>query len=178
PLCGRREVLAAIIGKAGADEIEDHALLDMPSAFFDVFVTSRAIVGRTLEDIAGSAPPVRGVFLRGIRRGAQEIPVAPGTVIERGDVVRLTGSEGAVTAAANSIGEIVFPSDSTDFVTLALAIFTGALIGALIVIPVGSLRIALGTSVGTLIAGLVAGYLHSVRPLFGRIPDGAVALMI
>jgi putative transport protein len=63
-------------------------------------------------------------------------------------------------------------------VTLALGIFTGALIGALIVIPVGSLRIALGTSVGTLIAGLVAGYLHSVRPLFGRIPDGAVALMI
>ena len=177
-LSGRREVLTAIIGKAGADEIEDHALLDMPSAFFDVFVTSRAIVGRTLEDIAGSDLPVRGVFLRGIRRGAQEIPVAPGTVIERGDVVRLTGSEGAVTAAANSIGEIVFPSDNTDFVTLALGIFTGALIGALIIIPMGSLRIALGTSVGTLIAGLVAGYLHSLRPLFGRIPDGAIALMI
>ena len=104
--------------------------------------------------------------------------MAPGTVIERGDVVRLTGSEGAVTAAANSIGEIVFPTDNTDFVTLALGIFTGALIGALIIIPMGSLRIALGTSVGTLIAGLVAGYLHSLRPLFGRIPDGAIALMI
>lgn len=177
-LAGRREVLTDVIGKAGADEVEDRVLLDSPSAFYDVFVTSKAIVGRTLEDIAGSDLPVHGVFLRGIRRGAQDIPVAPGTVIERGDVVRLTGSEGAVTAAANSIGEIVFPSDSTDFVTLALGIFTGALIGALIVIPVGSLRIALGTSVGTLIAGLVAGYLHSVRPLFGRIPDGAIALMI
>jgi putative transport protein len=177
-LAGRREVLTDVIGKAGADEVEDRVLLDTPSAFYDVFVTSKAIVGRTLEDIAGGDLPVHGVFLRGIRRGAQEIPVAPGTVIERGDVVRLTGSEGAVTAAANSIGEIVFPSDSTDFVTLALGIFTGALIGALIVIPVGSLRIALGTSVGTLIAGLVAGYLHSVRPLFGRIPDGAIALMI
>lgn len=177
-LAGRREVLTDVIGKAGADEVEDRVLLDSPSAFYDVFVTSKAIVGRTLEDIAGSDLPVHGVFLRGIRRGAQDIPVAPGTVIERGDVVRLTGSEGAVTAAANSIGEIVFPSDNTDFVTLALGIFTGALIGALIVIPVGSLRIALGTSVGTLIAGLVAGYLHSVRPLFGRIPDGAIALMI
>jgi putative transport protein len=175
---GRREVLTDVIGTSGAEEVDDRALLDMPSAFYDVFVTSKAIVGRTLEDIARSDLPVRGVFLRGIRRGAQEIPVAPGTVIERGDVVRLTGSEGAVTAAANSIGEIVLPSDKTDFVTLALGIFTGALIGALIIIPMGSLRIALGTSVGTLIAGLVAGYLHSLRPLFGRIPDGAIELMI
>lgn len=177
-LSGRREVLTDVIGKAGVDEVEDQVLLDLPSASYDVFVTSKAITGRTLQDIAGSDLPVRGVFLRGIRRGGQAIPIAPGTMIERGDVIRLTGAEAAVTAAAKSIGDIVFPTDTTDFVTLSLGIVTGAVIGALIVIPMGQLRIALGTSVGTLIAGLVAGHLHSVRPLFGRIPDGAIALMI
>jgi putative transport protein len=35
----------------------------------------------------------------------------------------------------------------------------------------------MGTSVGTLLAGLVTGYLHSIRPVFGRIPGGAVSLM-
>ena len=72
---------------------------------------------------------------------------------------------------------MVEPSDRTDFVALALGIFTGALIGTAIVIPLGAMHIALGTSVGTLLAGLVTGYLHSVRPLFGRIPDPAISLM-
>ncbi len=48
----------------------------------------------------------------------------------------------------------------------------------MIIIPFGALRISLGTSVGTLIAGLLVGYVHSVRPLFGRIPEGAVSLMM
>lgn len=61
---------------------------------------------------------------------------------------------------------------------LGLGIATGALVGASIVVPIAGLRIAMGTSVGTLLAGLVVGYLHSVRPRFGRIPSGAIALMI
>jgi putative transport protein len=143
-----------------------------------VFVTSGTVDGKTIEQIADSDLPLRSVFLRSIRRGEESIPVAPGTTIERGDVVRLTGPEAAVVAAAAAIGEVIFPSDTTDFVALTLGIFVGALIGAMIIIPLGELRIVLGTSVGTLIAGLFAGYAHSRRPLFGRIPDGAIALMM
>ena len=49
--------------------------------------------------------------------------------------------------------------------------------GLAIVVPLGAMKIAIGTSVGTLIAGLLTGYLHSVRPLFGRIPSGAISFM-
>jgi putative transport protein len=42
---------------------------------------------------------------------------------------------------------------------------------------VGSVKISLSTSVGTLLAGLLVGHLRTHYPLFGRIPDGAVALM-
>jgi len=176
-LSGRREVLVEIVGGARADEVEDRELLDIPVASYGIFVTSKAIAGRTIEEIARTMPEVRSVFLTGITRRGMSIPVGSGTTVERGDVVHVTGPAHAVTRVAGLVGQIVLPSDTTDFVALCLGVCTGALIGSAIVIPLGSLHIVLGTSIGTLIAGLLTGYLHSVRPLFGRIPDGAIALM-
>jgi len=177
-LAARREVLAEVIGQGGAQEVDDRVTLDVPMATYDVFVTSKAVVGKTIAEIAASNLSLRSVFLRAIVRTGQNIPVAPGTTVERGDVVRLTGPEHAVARAANEIGETVLPSDTTDFVALALGIVGGAIFGILFVIPLGALRIPLGTSVGTLLAGLLVGYAHSLRPTFARIPDGAISLMI
>jgi putative transport protein len=177
-LAARREVLSEIVGNGGAHEVDDRATLDMPMATYDVLVASKAVTGRTLAEIAASDLSLRSVFLRAIVRAGQNIPIAPGTVIERGDVVRLTGPEHAVMRAAGEIGKTVFPSDTTDFVALSLGIVAGAIFGILFVIPLGGLRIPLGTSVGTLIIGLLIGYAHSLRPTFARIPDGAVSLMI
>lgn len=174
----RREILAEVIGRVG-DEVDDRDLLDIPSASYDVFVTSRTVAGKSLADLArGDDLPVRSVFLRGIARAGQAIPIAPGTVIEHGDVLRLAGPEPAVVRAAKAIGQTVMPTDTTDFVVLSLGVFVGAVAGAAIIVPLGGMRISMGTSVGTLLAGLVVGYLHSVRPVFGRIPEGAVQLMI
>jgi putative transport protein len=176
-LCGRREVLVEVIGHSRAQEVEDREALDVPTATYDVFVTSNALHGRTLEDIVKTAEDVRGVFLLGITRRGQEIPVAPRTVVQRADVLRLSGPESAVRRVGAAVGQIVTASDETDFVALGLGIFTGALVGASIVIPLGAMHIAIGTSIGTLLAGLLTGYLHSVRPLFGRIPGGAISFM-
>ncbi|MCC6869710.1 MAG: aspartate-alanine antiporter [Burkholderiales bacterium] len=175
---GRREVFTDLIGRAGATEVDDREVLDVPVTACGVFVTRAAIAGKTVAEIARTDAPLRGVFLRGITRGGHALPVAPGTTIERGDVVHLSGRTPAVLRAAESIGETVLPTDATDFVALGLGIVSGAIVGLLVVIPLGELRIAMGTSVGTLLAGLVVGYVHSVRPWFGRIPSGAVALMI
>jgi len=110
-------------------------------------------------------------------RGGVSIPVAPNTVLERADVVRVTGPEAAVLRAQRCLGSVVLPSESTDLVVLGLCIVAGGLIGIGVVLPLGSLRIAVGTSVGTLIVGLLAGYAHSRHPVFGRIPEGALSLM-
>lgn len=174
---GSRESLVQVLGNRAAAEVEDRELLDIPIASYDIFVTGRQVVGRKLGDLAASLPEARGVFVRTIRRGGEQLPVAPNTVIERGDVLEVMGPEPAVLRAEAVIGRTVYPTDTTDFVTLGLAICAGALFGALVVIPLGGMRIAIGTSVGTLLAGLVVGYVHSVRPLFGRIPDGAISLM-
>jgi putative transport protein len=176
-LSGRREVLVEVIGQQRAQEVEDREALDIPTATYEVFLRSAALHGRTLEDIVKTAEDVRGVFLLGITRRGQQIPVAPRTVVQRADVLRLSGPESAVRRVATVIGEIVTASDQTDFVALGLGIFSGALVGASVIIPLGAMHIALGTSIGTLLAGLLTGYLHSVRPLFGRIPGGAIAFM-
>jgi putative transport protein len=174
---GRREALVEIIGRTTVEEVEDREALDVPTASYDVFVSSDVFAGKTLEEIARSSELVRGVFLRGIRRGGHEIPVAPRTTVERADVLRLVGPEHAVARVAALAGDVLKPTDSTDFVALALGILVGSLAGLAIIIPLGAMTIAVGTSVGTLLAGLLTGYLHSIRPRFGRIPGGAIAFM-
>jgi hypothetical protein len=44
----------------------------------DVFLTAEDFDGHTLAEIAGRDDEVRGVYLRKILRGDQEIPIGPG----------------------------------------------------------------------------------------------------
>lgn len=172
---GRREVLVDAIGRQ-REEVEDRELLDILASVVEVLVTSKSVAGRTLAEIA-AAETSRGVYLRAIKRGGQDIPIAPGTEILRGDVLTVVGAVPTVERAAKLIGPIVRPTEQTDFVVLGLAIFLGGLVGVLVTIPIGDMRISLSTSVGTLLAGLVVGHMRTRHPLFGRIPDGAIALM-
>ncbi len=172
---GRRETLVEVLGPR-AEEVEDRELLDIPVSVVDVLVTSKDLAGRGIEDVA-KENWARSLYLRAITRGGQEIPLAPGISVERGDILRLVGPESVVSRAAKQIGVIIAPTKATDFVVLGLAIFLGGLVGVLVTFPIGDMRISLSTSVGTLLAGLVVGHLRTRFPLFGRIPDEAVSLM-
>ena len=57
-------------------------------------------------------------------------------------------------------------------VTLSFGIAVGVLIG-LLAVKVGQLSIGLGSAGGLLTSGLIIGYLRSVFPAFGRMPDAA-----
>jgi putative transport protein len=172
---GPREALVKTLGEL-AEEIEDRELHDVAVASFQIFVTAAGMVGRTLEDIARD-DVVRSVFLRRLVRQDKDIPLGTRTVVERGDIMHVVGSEAAVTRAAKYIGEILSPSDVTDFVAVGVAVFIGAVLGAAASFTVGGISFSIGTSIGVLIAGIATGYIRSRRPLFGRIPDGAVRFM-
>jgi len=75
------------------------------------------------------------------------------------------------------VGTVIRPTEESDLAVLGLAIFVGILLGASITIPISHLRITLGTSVGTLLLGVIVGWLRSVKPWFGRIPDAAILFM-
>src|SRR6478736_646609 len=172
---GRREALVQLLG-GRLEEVEDPELLSIPIATREVFVSERKWVAKTLRDIFTSEE-FGGVFPRALSRNSLAIPLGTGTVLERGDVISLVGTETAVARATKELGPVVSPSDVTDFVVLSLAVFFGALLGAIAVVPMGSVRVVIGTSVGTLLAGIVVGHMRLKRPLFGRIPDGAVKFM-
>ena len=174
-LSGPRQVIVELVGPR-AEEEEDKELLDIPVTAADVLLMNPKLAGRNLGDISRE-DWTRGLYLRSLRRGDQEIPVAAGVVLLRGDLLRIVGPEPVVERAATKIGAIIAPSASIDFVVLGLAIFLGGLIGVLATFSVGSVKISLSTSVGTLLAGLLVGHLRTLYPLFGRIPEGAVAFM-
>jgi len=174
-LSGPRQIIVELVGPR-AEEVEDRELLDVPITTADVLLTNPKLAGTNLAE-ASKEDWTRGLYLRSVRRGDQEIPVAAGVLLQRGDLLRIVGPEPVVQRAAAKIGTIIAPATSIDFVVLGLAIFLGGIIGVLVTFSVGTIKVTLSTSVGTLLAGLLVGYLRTRHPLFGRIPDGAVAFM-
>lgn len=173
---GRQQQIIDLIDNVAA-EVADPELLDMPMSTVEILVNSKAHAGRTLGDLAAASGESRGLFVRSLRRGEESMPIAPGTVIQRGDVMTLIGPEASVNRIAPRLGTILNPSDDTDLGTLGIAIVVGIVIGVVVSVPVAGLRISLGTSVGTLIAGLMVGWLRTVKPAFGRFPDASIMLM-
>src|SRR5213592_2137401 len=175
-LVGARDVLLKLIG-AGAKEVEDPELLSVPVEGVDVYVTNKAVDGKTLAELA-QRPTARGVFLRRITRGAvaTSIPILPNTKINRGDILTLVGRTQDTSAAAKDLGVLDRPSDVADVAFIGGAITLGALVGAL-VLKIGGVPLTLSTAGGALIAGLVFGWLRSVHPSFGRIPSSTVWFM-
>ena len=133
-------------------------------------------MGKSLAE-ASTEAWARGLYLRSVSRGNQDVPIAAGLLLQRGDVLRIVGPEPIVQTAATNIGVIISPSSTIDFVVLGLAIFLGGVVGVLVTFTLGGIKISLSTSVGTLLAGLLVGHLRTRYPRFGRIPDGAIALM-
>jgi putative transport protein len=173
---GRTEALINLLASSST-EATDPELLEIPVASYGLYVTNKKVVGKTLRELAEGIDESRGVLLRGITRGGQAIPIGIGTIVERGDNLQVTGSEAAVERLAPLVGRVINPTEESDFVVLGIAIFLGVLIGGILTIPIGRMRIALGTSVGTLLAGVLVGWLRSVKPWFGRMPDAAISFM-
>ena len=162
---------------AHADEVEDPELLAMPVEGVDVLVSNRAIDGKTLVDLA-QMPETRGVFLRKIVRGATAtvIPILPTTTIQRGDLLTIAGRTQDTNKAVKLLGVADRPTDAADMAFVGLFIVIGALIGSL-VFKVAGVPLTLSTAGGALVAGIIGGWLRSVRPSFGRVPTPTLWFM-
>ena len=168
-ITAKRKVLAGIttLGTEG----EDRALLDFQLVSLNVVLTNRKLVDQTIAQLAEEHG--RGVVLLSLIRGGQEIPFVAKTRVNRGDLLRLAGARPDVERAGRALGYIERPSSATDVVFLGLGILVGGLVG-LLTLTVGNVPLSLTASGGALIMGLVFGYLRSVRPTFGRIPEPAL----
>src|SRR5581483_10898026 len=77
---GRTEVLVQVLGPSSS-ETADPDLLQIPVASYDIYVTSKAIAGKTLQEVVDSVEQARGVLLRGITRGTRSLPVGANIMV-------------------------------------------------------------------------------------------------
>ncbi len=166
----RHHVFLQYLAAFGA-ECEDKELLNFPAVVLNVVVTNKEVAGQTLQAIAEQYG--RGVALLKLVRGGQEMPFAPQEIIERGDWLEITGAESDVERAAMILGYVDRASSETDMIFVGLGVLLGGLFG-LLSVTIGGLPITLTSSGGALIGGLVFGWLRSLYPVFGRIPEPAI----
>jgi putative transport protein len=151
---------ASVIGP----EVDVPELGDIGSETVDVVAHRDDAVDKTILALASDVG--HGLFLNAMFRGGVQIPWGPETVVRRGDVLRVTGSRWRIKTLEAHMGRVVRASVSTDIVTLALGVSAGSLLGAL-TIPIGGLRLAVGSAVGLLLVGIVLSILRTRQPAFG-----------
>jgi AspT/YidE/YbjL antiporter-like protein len=147
----------------------------MKEAFFLLFVfaislRSGADFFRSLRSSGVTQVALTVIFLIALRRAGQNLPFTPSTVIERGDVLSISGTQAEIERVAAEVGYGEYPSTATDLLLVGTTITIGGLVG-LIPVTVGGVTLSLGLSVGVLLAGLVLGHLRSRDPRFGRVPE-------
>ncbi|UQZ88976.1 aspartate-alanine antiporter [Deltaproteobacteria bacterium Smac51] len=159
------------------DEVDDRELVSQPVSGVDVYVSRKEVTDKTLAQLAATAG-AHGVFLRRIKRGLTgvDIPILGTTTLHHGDIVTLSGLDKNVKRAAKELGVVDQRSTVTDVAAMCGAIVIGGLFGALVV-NVGGVPLTFSTAGGALIGGLVFGWLRSIHPTFGYIPEPTVWFM-
>lgn len=170
-LSGRRETIIEDAGWIGP-EVTDHELLNFTAENLPVTVSRSGAAGMTVSELRRQ-DYMRGVMVRKIMRNDVCIPMKARTRLEKGDVLTLVGLPQDVAEAVGEIGFSDRPTEMTDVVFIGLGIAIGCLIGALTIYYNG-IPISLSTSGGTILAGLVMGWLRNKRPTFGRIPRSVI----
>ncbi|NOD34448.1 MULTISPECIES: aspartate-alanine antiporter [unclassified Ruegeria] len=171
---GRRADLVGLL-EGHLKEADAPELLNTPTEKLDVLITSKEVHGKTLEELS-KLSLARGVYVSKLMRNMVELPLLPGTVVHRGDILTVLGSKRHVEAAIARVGYADRPVETTDLAFVGWGIFIGGLVGTL-AITMGGFPISLSTTGGALLAGLLLGWLRTVHPTFGRIPGPSLWLM-
>ncbi len=172
-VAGRHDALVLHAMGIIGPEVEDRDVINLPAEIVEVVLTNKHLAGKTVKEIAHLASVRdlgRGVFLRRVVRGGHDMPVGWELKLDRGDHLFILGAKRDVERAVAKLGYVDRATDQTDMVFVGFGILLGGLFGSL-VMTVGGIPITLSTSGGALIAGLIFGYLRSIHPTFGRVPE-------
>lgn len=172
---GGRSTAIVRVGDMLGPEEADTPALDYHVQRIPVVVARKSFIGRTWASLR-TRKWFHGVVIRDARRNGKPIEINDDTVFAKGDKISLVGRPRYMDRALDHIGHADRPSIASDLMFVGLAIFIGGLFGAL-TLWVDSIPLSFGTSGGSLIAGLVFGWLRSKRPTYGNIAPGALWIM-
>ncbi|MBD5315814.1 MAG: aspartate-alanine antiporter [Bacteroides sp.] len=173
-ISGRRE---SVVDKGGwiGPEVTDHELLTFGTENLPVVVSKKGADGVTIGALRNS-PAMHGVTIHKVLRNDIPMPLKRGLRLERGDTVTLVGLPEDVAAAADEIGYSDRATHISDVSFISLGIAIGCIIGSIVVMCDG-VPLSLSTSGGTILAGLIMGWMRSRRPSVGHIPRSVVWFM-
>ena len=163
------EYFTTTIAKFGEEITPDRSTTQHTETAQIVVINKKAI-GKSLQelDIARKF----GVLLTRVTRMRMEVPRTVDFELHKGDILTVVGPHDHVDLLGGEVGHVEREIAETDMVTFAFGIAIGVVIG-LFSVSVGQLSIGLGSAGGLLTSGLIIGYLRSVHPTFGRLPDAA-----
>lgn len=156
-------------------EVADVELLDFRAEALRVIVARKEAVGKTLRRLK-TCKERHGVVIRKIYRGKATLPLLNNVKLQRGDILELEGRKADVDRFALYLGYAERATHVTDILFVALGIFLGGMLGSL-TIKAGNIPLSLSASGGVLIMGIIFGWLRSLRPTFGAVPEPAVWLL-
>jgi putative transport protein len=135
-----------------------------------IVVINKKAIGESLENLDISRK--YGVFVKSVSRMRIEVPRTTDFKLRKGDLLTVIGPNENIDLLGEELGHIEREIAETDMVTFAFGIAFGVVIG-LFAVNIGKLSIGLGSAGGLLTSGLAIGYLRSIHPTFGRLPDAA-----
>ena len=156
-------------------DILDADLVDPETAVEEVIVTKSDFAGRNLGEL--SIFSRFNCYLSGLRRSQLDLPMNPATVVQRGDILTVSGERSMLDRLIQAAGYAERKIVDTDLITFALGIVVGLVIGE-IKVNVGTIDIGLGSAGGLLLSGIVVGFLRSIHPTFGHVPPAARFLLM
>lgn len=151
-------------------QVRDRELLEYKPESVRICITNKDAAGQALGDF--DIAKRHASFVSRIERMGVNLQVAPTTKLERGDVLYVTGPRTGLDVLGDRLGYVERDVAQADLRTFSWAIVFGVLVGAW-TINIDGVSIGLGSAGGLLVAGLGVGYLRSLSPVFGQVPEGA-----
>jgi len=154
-------------------EVFDRDLLDMRIVNEEIVVKNNNAVNRRLSQLKLTD---HGCFLNRIIRSQIEMPLDDSIILNKGDVLHISGEARRVKSVADRIGFISIHSQVTDLLAFCAFFIIGLMIG-MINFQFNSFNFGIGNAAGLLLAGIMLGFLRANHPTFGYIPQGALTMV-
>jgi putative transport protein len=162
------ESVAKCIGEVNSLQLEyDRNEID----FRRVFVSNPSVAGHRIQDL--DIYQKYGALATRVRRGDSEFVPQEDTVLQLGDRIRVVAPRTKMDSVSQFFGDSYRHLSEIDFLTFALGLALGLLLGAIPFSLPGGLTLKLGAAGGPLLVAMILGTMGRTGPLVWNLPYSA-----
>ncbi|WP_241624865.1 aspartate:alanine antiporter [Rosenbergiella epipactidis] len=154
-------------------EVFDRDLLDMRIVTEEIVVKNHNAVNKRLGKLRLTD---HGCFLNRVIRNQIEMPIDDDILLNKGDILQISGETRRVKSIADRIGFVAIHSQMTDLLAFCSFFIVGLMIG-MVTFQFSNFGFGIGNAAGLLFAGIMLGFLRANHPTFGYIPQGALTMV-